>query len=140
MHRLVKTPVPAMLAAMLVVHGGWCFCGTTCCAQGDAPATVATDAPVSDCGCSHETPSRPCCGQPASGSADSCCGCCVKSPISRPSNGGDVGLRQPTPFYPGPADNGLTLAYAAPVAVRLPVRTQARHGLPLYLQLEVLRI
>jgi len=138
--RVAKTLTPALLAMVLVAHVDWCFCAPTCCAWGNAPATVASDAPASGCGCCQETPAQPCCGRSAPDKDDSSCSCCVESPLSRPPDDGDNGSRQIAPLHSGIADNAVTLARALPVAVRPSVRTLARYGLPLYLQFEVLRI
>ena len=140
MQRVAKAPMPALLALMLAAHGDWCFCGDTCCGRGDATATVAGDAPASGCGCCHNAQDESRGGRPASNEDDSCCGCCVESPLSQPPSDGAVGSHSPTPFYSCVAGNGVTLARAVPVAARPTVRAQARRGPPLYLRFEVLRI
>lgn len=131
--------MPVFLAMLLATHVDLCICAPTCCVQGAAPVTLATDAPESGRECCSETPARPCCEKSASEEDDSCCDCCMDSPLSRPPNDGGVGSEIPSPCHDGAVDNLVPLARAVTAVPPPPARSPARYGPPLYLQFEVLR-
>lgn len=134
MHRAFIAP----LVALLVLQGGWCFCGIACDLQVESATAMATESLPGTCGCcSNRVADRT-----SQQDDSSCCGCCVEAPLAELPTGESFALGNTSLFLLDLHGKGQTIpsVHVAPARVAPFQRDLAQHGRHLYLRFEVLRV